>query len=86
MTACNKENTTFNTDTVTPSTDKAVQTHNHTHAGRKCSSKAHTEEKMLDPTYREARQRNISKFERKLKSAASRSSCNTPTIVMIELV
>jgi len=82
--SCEKENT-FNMDAATPKTAKVIQEHNHTHTGRKCSSNAHMEEKLLDPTFRANRERTIAKFENKLRqTTTSRSAaCSSPTLLPV---
>lgn len=82
--SCEKENT-FNTNVTAPTTAKAIQAHNHTHTGRRCSSNAHMEERLLDPTYKANRERTIVKFENTLKrTATSRSAaCSSPTLLPV---
>ena len=81
--SCQKDND-FNTALQAPQTAKAViSQHNHTHTGRKCASKAHTEEKLADPIYRAQHEACMARFERNIRSASSRSACSTPTILPV---
>lgn len=66
----------------------AIKSTNHTHAfGRSCSSKAHMEEKMLDPSFKEDYQERMKAFEEAMRniSATSRSTCNTPVVLPVAI-
>ncbi len=80
--SCQKDQE-FNTSAKVPQTAKAIVSANHTHTGRKCNSKAHTEQRMLDPIYRTQREQILSKFNRNLQKSVSRSACTSPTILPV---
>lgn len=80
--SCQKDNE-ITSSLNTTATAAVSNQHNHTHTGRKCSSKAHMEEKLLDPTYRAQREQINTQFERQLRTSTSRSACNSPTVLPV---
>lgn len=87
MVACKKDG-----ELITPANTQqkiTATTHNHTTiaARKSCSSKAFMEQKLQDPAYRMEHERCVAMFERNLKSrsAQSRSTCTTPTILPVAI-
>ncbi len=87
MVACKKDNEfskPINTTTGQKVTN-VVNSDNHTHAGRKCASAAHTEQKLQDPIYKAAHDKIMARFESNIRfrGAQSRSNCTSPTILPV---
>jgi len=87
MVACQKDNEFSKpiNNTTGQKVTSVVNSDNHSHPGRKCSSAAHMEQKLQDPTYRVAYDKINARFERNIqtRSAQSRSACSSPTILPV---
>lgn len=84
MVACQKDNEITNPLTSSKTAVASISTHNHTHAGRKCASKAHMQEKLQDPIYKANYEKTRAQFEKTLRRrATSRSACTSPTILPV---
>lgn len=85
MTACEKENE-FNTELTTPLTANTILEDNHVHPGHKCSSKAHKEKMLQNPTYKANFEKNKAIFENGLRNTTkSRSTCSSPLVLPVAI-
>lgn len=87
MMSCQKDQEIL-TATIDSTTIVTEIQSNHIHSnGRKCASKAHMAEKLLDASFRESYEQSIQSFARGMKNnvAKSRAACSSPTLLPVAI-